>query len=191
MCGYASNETDVLMPAPITFAHRLVQRQAEMRKMGVLPWLRPDAKSQVTFRYQDNTATLHTDSSVMPRTKRAWSSWNYQLVRGAEGRIEPATHYWMNSLQGVSDRSPFFVSINRPDDIDPTKLHRRIDYAHPLFDLPALQAQEEIPTLNANADSTTHTYFVGAWQRYGFHEDGLLSAYNLCHHLLGRDPWQS
>jgi S-adenosylmethionine synthetase len=54
MFGYASNETDVLMPAPITYAHRLVQRQAEVRKNGSLPWLRPDAKSQITFRYEDN-----------------------------------------------------------------------------------------------------------------------------------------
>ncbi len=54
MFGFASNETDVLMPAPITYAHRLVKRQAEMRKNGVLPWLRPDAKSQVTFRYEDH-----------------------------------------------------------------------------------------------------------------------------------------
>ena len=53
MFGYASNETDVLMPAPITYAHRLVRRQAEVRKNGELPWLRPDAKSQVTFRYRD------------------------------------------------------------------------------------------------------------------------------------------
>ena len=53
MFGYASDETDVLMPAPITYAHRLVRRQAEVRKNGELPWLRPDAKSQVTFRYQD------------------------------------------------------------------------------------------------------------------------------------------
>jgi len=53
MFGYASNETDVLMPGPITYAHRLVQRQAEVRKHKVLPWLRPDAKSQVTFRYED------------------------------------------------------------------------------------------------------------------------------------------
>ncbi|GGB97661.1 S-adenosylmethionine synthase [Marinobacterium zhoushanense] len=52
MFGYASNETDVLMPAPITFAHRLVERQAETRKSGLLPWLRPDAKSQVTCRYE-------------------------------------------------------------------------------------------------------------------------------------------
>ncbi len=54
MFGYASNETDVLMPAPITFAHRLVKRQAEVRKNGTLPWLRPDAKSQVTFRYENH-----------------------------------------------------------------------------------------------------------------------------------------
>ena len=54
MFGYASNETDVLMPAPITYSHRLVQRQAELRKAKVLPWLRPDAKSQVTFRYENN-----------------------------------------------------------------------------------------------------------------------------------------
>ncbi|MBI4824906.1 MAG: methionine adenosyltransferase [Nitrospirae bacterium] len=54
MFGYATNETDVLMPAPITYAHRLMRRQSEVRKNGTLPWLRPDAKSQVTFRYEDN-----------------------------------------------------------------------------------------------------------------------------------------
>ncbi len=53
MFGYATNETDVLMPAPINYAHRLVRRQAEVRKNGELPWLRPDAKSQVTFRYEN------------------------------------------------------------------------------------------------------------------------------------------
>ena len=53
MFGYATNETDVLMPAPITYSHRLVKRQAEVRKAGTLPWLRPDAKSQVTIRYED------------------------------------------------------------------------------------------------------------------------------------------
>lgn len=57
MFGYATNETDVLMPAPITFAHRLVQRQSQVRKSGKLSWLRPDAKSQVTFRYEDGKPT--------------------------------------------------------------------------------------------------------------------------------------
>jgi S-adenosylmethionine synthetase len=54
MFGYATNETDVLMPAAITIAHRLVKRQAQVRKSGKLPWLRPDAKSQVTLRYEDD-----------------------------------------------------------------------------------------------------------------------------------------
>jgi len=64
MFGYATNETDVLMPAPITYAHRLVQRQAEMRKAHILPWLRPDAKSQVTLRY-DNGAIAGIDAVVL------------------------------------------------------------------------------------------------------------------------------
>ena len=69
MFGYASNETDVLMPAPITYAHRLVKRQAEVRKSGTLPWLRPDAKSQVTFKYDEgkpvgiNAVVLSTQHS--------------------------------------------------------------------------------------------------------------------------------
>jgi S-adenosylmethionine synthetase len=64
MFGYASNETDVLMPAPITYAHRLVKRQAELRKNGTLPWLRPDAKSQVTFRYE-NDKPIAVDAVVL------------------------------------------------------------------------------------------------------------------------------
>lgn len=54
MFGYATNETDVLMPAPITYSHLLVQKQAEVRKSGVLSWLRPDAKSQLSFVYDEN-----------------------------------------------------------------------------------------------------------------------------------------
>ncbi|WOA31736.1 methionine adenosyltransferase [Alloalcanivorax xenomutans] len=53
MFGYATNETDTLMPAPIYFSHRLVERQAQLRKNGTLPWLRPDAKSQITLRYEN------------------------------------------------------------------------------------------------------------------------------------------
>ncbi|CAM3775597.1 methionine adenosyltransferase [Rahnella bruchi] len=75
MFGYASNETDVLMPAPITYAHRLMARQAQVRKSGVLPWLRPDAKSQVTFVYENGKivgidtvviSTQHNESISQP-----------------------------------------------------------------------------------------------------------------------------
>jgi predicted NAD/FAD-binding protein len=144
----------------------------------------PDSDQQrllAAFRYQENTATLHTDSSVMPRTRRAWASWNY--------RVDPSgkhsTHYWMNRLQGVSDRVDYFVSLNA--DVPADKVCQEIDYEHPLFDLNALAAQQEVPKLNASSE---RTYFVGAWTRYGFHEDGLLSAVNLCQQLVGGDPWE-
>jgi predicted NAD/FAD-binding protein len=141
------------------------------------------------FRCQPNTATVHTDESVMPRARLAWSSWNYELNHNTDGRPSTATHYWMNSLQGVSDRVNYFVSINRPEAVAPGKVLRRIAYEHPLFSLGAVRAQEEIPVLNAAARGSSETYFAGAWQRYGFHEDGLLSAVRLCELLLGRDPW--
>ncbi len=64
MFGYASNETDLLMPAPICYAHRLVERQAEVRRSGLLPWLRPDAKSQVTCRYT-NGRVVGLDAVVL------------------------------------------------------------------------------------------------------------------------------
>lgn len=80
MFGYASNETDVLMPAPITYAHRLVQKQAEVRKSGKLDFLRPDAKSQVTFVYENNQpvgvdavvlSTQHCDSVSTEQVREA------------------------------------------------------------------------------------------------------------------------
>jgi predicted NAD/FAD-binding protein len=158
--------------------------------LALLADARPDETRLLReFQYQPNTATLHTDASVMPRTRLAWSAWNYSLARNADGVTEPMTIYWMNRLQGVSDRENYFVSINRPDRIDPKKVLRTIAYEHPLFSLGAVRAQTEIPALNAAAAGNTETYFCGAWTRYGFHEDGFLSAVNLSRLLLGRDPW--
>ncbi len=141
------------------------------------------------FKYQANVATLHTDASVMPRARLAWASWVYQVSRDELGRVVPATHYWMNRLQGVSDKEQYFVSINRPEQIDPAKVIARIDYTHPLFDLAARSAQTELPALNLTARGSTETFFAGSYFRYGFHEDAFLSAVQLSEILLGRDPW--
>lgn len=152
----------------------------------------PDERRLLSqFQYQANTATLHTDASLMPRTKLAWSAWNYAIARDAAGRPDPMTIYWMNRLQGVSDRENYFVSINRPQAIDSSKVLRTIAYEHPLFTLGAVAAQQEIPALNAGAAGTTNTFYCGAWTRYGFHEDGILSAVNVARQFLGRDPWAS
>jgi len=148
------------------------------------------------FPYQPNMATLHRDPAVMPRTRRAWSSWNHRTEAvgggqdGAEaGPLDHSTHYWMNRLQGVSPRQDYFVSITDRPRPDRREVLRRIPYEHPLFDLAARKAQPDIPVLNAAAIGGTETYHVGAWQRHGFHEDGLLSAANLSRLLLNRDPW--
>lgn len=109
MFGYATNETDVLMPAPITYAHRLVRRQAEVRKDGMLPWLRPDAKSQVTFRYENgkpvgidavvlstqhspevDNKTLHEgvmDVIINPVLPSAWMDKNTRIYINPTGRF--------------------------------------------------------------------------------------------------------
>ena len=141
------------------------------------------------FKYQANTATLHTDASVLPRAPLARAAWNYQLTRDKLGRLSPATHYWMNALQGVSAREQYFVTINRPETIDETKVIKRIDYTHPLFSLGAIRAQVELPKLNEQARGRTETYFAGSYFRYGFHEDAFMSAAQLSELLLGRDPW--
>jgi uncharacterized protein len=141
------------------------------------------------FRYQENEAVLHTDSRFMPKTRRCWASWNYRIDATATGNTRHSTHYWMNELQGVSEREQYFVSINPPVAIAQESVKRKLLYEHPLFDLEAVAAQGRLPELHT-AGHQTRRYFCGAWQRYGFHEDGLWSAVNVCKELLGGDPWQ-
>ena len=95
MFGYASNETDVLMPAPITYSHRLVKRQSEVRKNGTLPWLEPDAKSQLTFRYVDNKPV--SIDAVVLSTQHKDSVSNEELREGVfEEIIKPVLpEEWM------------------------------------------------------------------------------------------------
>ena len=143
-----------------------------------------EARLLRAFRYQPNTATLHTDPSFMPKTKRCWAAWNYRL----ETDTEPQTHYWMNRLQGVSDRENYFVSLNCHDRIAPDRVLRRIEYEHPLFDLAAIRAQRELPTLNDLSPDQT-TYYAGAWFKYGFHEDGFTSGLECARAVLREPIW--
>lgn len=140
------------------------------------------------FRYQPNTATLHTDPSFMPHTKRCWASWNYRIDTAPDGRLLPTTHYWMNRLQGVSKRENYFVSLNCHDRIAPEKVLRRIEYEHPIFDLAAIAAQRELTMLNNHSRDQT-TYFAGAWFKYGFHEDGFTSALECARAITGEPLW--
>jgi predicted NAD/FAD-binding protein len=131
------------------------------------------------FSYQHNLAVLHTDESVMPRTKLAWSSWNYRII-DRNGQPAPSTIYWMNRLQQVSDKKNYFVSINPQEPLDEKKIIRELDYEHPLFDIPAIRAQA---TLN-NLNKAGQVYFCGSYFNYGFHEDAFTSGLQLCRQLL-------
>ena len=137
------------------------------------------------FKYQYNKAVLHTDERIMPKTKLAWSSWNYR-IKAHNDSLVPSTIYWMNRLQGVSDKKNYFVSINPHDDLDEHKILMELDYEHPLFDVPAIKAQAELQTLNESGP----VYFCGSYFRYGFHEDAFASAVALCGHLLGKAVYQ-
>jgi predicted NAD/FAD-binding protein len=136
------------------------------------------------FKYQYNKAVLHTDENTMPHAKLAWSSWNYR-IKMQNGQLQPSTIYWMNRLQRVSDKKNYFVSINPHDDLDEKKILMEIDYEHPLFDVPAINAQAQLQTLN----QTGPIYFCGSYFKYGFHEDAFASAVNLCSQLLGNDVY--
>ncbi len=136
------------------------------------------------FKYQFNKAVLHTDKSIMPKTKLAWSSWNYR-IQMENGKLTPSTIYWMNSLQQVSDKKDYFVSINPHNNLDPKKIIKEIDYEHPLFDVPAINAQAELFKLN----ETGPVYFCGSYFKYGFHEDAFASAVELCSQNLGISQW--
>ncbi|ALL04742.1 NADP transhydrogenase subunit alpha [Pedobacter sp. PACM 27299] len=127
------------------------------------------------FKYQPNKAVLHTDSNLMPKKKLAWSSWNYRVEKQGDALV-PSTIYWMNRLQQVSNHQDYFVSINPSSSIDTKKIIREIDYEHPLFDVPAMQAQKELPILNQHGP----LYYCGSYFKYGFHEDAYASAVALC-----------
>ncbi|MBL7994905.1 FAD-dependent oxidoreductase [bacterium] len=137
------------------------------------------------FHYQVNTATLHNDASLMPRTKRAWSSWNYRLELGRHGSLVPSTVYYMNLLQHVSNTTDYFVSINDAGNIDASKVLTKIIYEHPIFSLETMTAQKELHKLNTAGP----VYFCGSYFGYGFHEDAFTSALDLCRTITQKDIW--
>lgn len=124
------------------------------------------------IRYQPNRAVLHTDVSVMPQRRRAWAAWNYE--RAADDGRESARvclHYWLNLLQPLPFAQDVIVSLNPVREIDPARIIGEYEYAHPVFDLAAIRAQQRLGELQGQQ----HSWFCGAWTGYGFHEDGLKS----------------
>lgn len=133
------------------------------------------------IRYQDNRAVLHTDASVLPANPKTWAAWNYERAASSERESSRVClHYLLNRLQRIPFAQPVVVSLNPLQDIDPATIVGEFDYAHPVFDLAAIEAQKRLPLLQGQQS----TWFAGAWAGYGFHEDGLKSGLQVGRALL-------
>jgi predicted NAD/FAD-binding protein len=122
------------------------------------------------FSFQRNEAVLHTDASQLPRSRRAWASWNYRIP--ADEKKPVYVTYDVNRLQNLGAPRPICVTLNGGDDIAADQVLRRLEFHHPVFDLAAVNAQRCRRQING----PRRTYFCGAYWRNGFHEDGVNSA---------------
>jgi predicted NAD/FAD-binding protein len=133
------------------------------------------------IRYQPNRATLHTDERLLPKNRRAWASWNYHRL---VDQPDLATlTYRLASLQGIESSRELLVTLNRDDAIADDRVLASFDYAHPVFDPPAIAAQRRHHELNGQR----RTWYAGAYWGYGFHEDGVQSALTVCRQLAGEE----
>ena len=127
--------------------------------------------------YQNNDAVLHFDDTILPKRKTAWSSWNYLLDQNQSKPV--ALTYNMNILQGIVSSKTFCVTLNTQELIDPEKVIKYLNYEHPLFTLSSLKAQEQ----KSKISGKNNTYYCGAYWHNGFHEDGVVSALDVCSHF--------
>ena len=138
------------------------------------------------FKYQKNEIIVHSDETFMPQNKACWASWVYKI----EGRNDKAKQlslsYWMNRLQNLKTNKPIIVTLNPTRQPEESKVHNRHIFEHPVFDNAAINGQPMLERIQGKQN----TWFCGAYQRYGFHEDGLLSAVEVCRKLGAKIPWE-
>ncbi len=151
--------------------------------------LRSDADDQTrdllsSIRYAPNKAYLHRDDSLMPRNKRAWSSWN-ALSGGTAQSKGASLSYWMNRLQNIDRDTPLFVTLNPEHEPDPALTFSSVEYAHPQYDAAAFAAQEQFDTVQGR----NGIWYAGAWLGFGFHEDGLRAGLRVATSLGSRPEW--
>jgi predicted NAD/FAD-binding protein len=126
--------------------------------------------------YTENEAILHTDSRLLPKRRLALASWNYYDIASDQATLT----YYINRLQNIKAPEDLYLSMNLTHKIAPEKIIYRMSYAHPCFNQPALKAQKRWDDINGK----NNTYFCGAYWGFGFHEDGVTSALEVCR-LLG------
>jgi len=131
----------------------------------------PEEKSILAnFKYKNNIAIIHTDESLMPKNKKAWSSWNSSVNK--ENTSETSITYWLNLLQNLKTNKNIFLSLNPFLKIDPKKIISKVKFTHPYYDKEALENQNRLK----NIQNKKNLLFCGSYFGYGFHEDGIKSS---------------
>ena len=137
------------------------------------------------IRYQPNHAVLHTDAALLPRDRGLWSAWNYLSSGTQAGERPVSVSYLINRLQPLPFQQPLVVTLNPQRAPAREKTIASFTYAHPVFDGPAIEAQRALPALSGR----DQVWFCGAWNGYGFHEDGLRSGLAVAGAFGCRAPW--
>lgn len=130
------------------------------------------------IRYQTSRAVLHTDETHLPPSRRLRAAWNFHVPQ--EGVAGPMVTYDLKALQGLPVEGEMLLSLNR--DVDPSKSLEEFEFAHPVFDAAAISAQHRRPEIQG----LRKTWYCGAYWGYGFHEDGVRSAVDVCEDLEKR-----
>lgn len=138
-----------------------------------------------SFRYQSNSVVVHSDASFMPKTRGSWASWVYLSEEDKDKNSSVSLSYWMNNLQPLGTDTPVIVTLNPGRTPDARLVHDRHEFHHPVFDSAAVSAQKKLPLIQG----TDRISYCGAYQRYGFHEDGLASAVAVVRALKVPIPW--
>ncbi|NTU70479.1 MAG: NAD(P)-binding protein [Coriobacteriia bacterium] len=138
------------------------------------------------FGFQPNEIALHTDEAFMPNSTRAWASWNWFAETTECSKDLLTLTYWLNNLQQMPDEAPqVFETLNPHQEYAEGSVLERVTFDHPLFSAEAVAAQKRLPEIQGEGG----VWYAGAWQRYGFHEDGLLSAVRVAEALGATLPW--
>lgn len=126
------------------------------------------------FRYQDNHMVVHSDTRIMPKSKRQWASWHVHVTpsQTQQGGSHYGFSYWMNQLQNLKCKTQILATLNPNMTLDSTKIWVERHYRHPVFDLPAIESQSRWHEVNGQ----NRTSYCGAYWGWGFHEDGARSA---------------
>jgi predicted NAD/FAD-binding protein len=180
------NGVEIITPKRQESFDKVILATHSDQMLTMLKDISPEEKNILSqVRYQPNKAYLHTDETLLPKSKRIWSAWNYISESDKLNKRAVAVSYLINKLQPLPFNAAVIVTLNPPHQPNPEKVIKVFEYDHPVFDQPAIEAQKILSSIQGK----NKIYFAGAWCGHGFHEDGLKSGMDVAILLGAKIPW--